>query len=133
MAKCSLYEAAQRVAEDIQDIADGSETTLEDMDLDDAVTRQRREREELRLRNREKARIYWGKGFDYRESRALKYLQNRGISLSFGEPNIRFHVGLPNLEAGHRVPALVLKVSKAPNSELEALHRIYLNDVGTEK
>jgi hypothetical protein len=51
------------------------------------------------------------------------YLGSRGIFLKVQEPNMRFHLGLKHGPTGEKFIAAVFKVSKAPDGELEAIHR----------
>src|SRR5215472_2401653 len=61
------------------------------------------------------------------------YLGSRDIRLREHEPNMRFHLGLKHGPTGEKYIAAVFKVSKAPDGELEAVHRVYLKDDGSGK
>lgn len=56
------------------------------------------------------------------------YLQGRGIKIS-NEPNIKYHARVYNSERRGFFPTLIFKISKTHNGPLEAIHRIYLNDL----
>lgn len=61
------------------------------------------------------------------------YLYSRAIESTAGEPNMRFHPKVKNKEANRFLPAIIFKVATAPDQELVALHRIYLDPTGCKK
>lgn len=83
------------------------------------------------------------KRFDYANklwniSRPIKntlgsvYFEHRAI-IGVDEPSIRFHYNVWNAELKLNIPCIVFKVSKSPESDLQAAHRIYIARDGTRK
>lgn len=59
------------------------------------------------------------------------YLQKRGIRIQIND-KIKFHRRIINKEAGRPLPTLLFRISKEPNGELTAIHRIYLDEDGNK-
>lgn len=74
------------------------------------------------------------KAIPLKDSQGDIYLTSRGIPMIYQkEKCIRFHPKVMNAELKRAIPTLLLKVSKGPETELIAIHRIYLSDDGLTK
>lgn len=64
---------------------------------------------------------------------AEKYLISRDIILTEQDKKVlKFHPKIMNKEVGKAIPCLLIKVQKTPESELAAIHRIYLSESGNK-
>lgn len=75
----------------------------------------------------------WGYCQDIKGTIGETYLNTRNIIPTSVEPNMKFHWRVFTSELKKHIPALIFKVSREPNSQLEAVHRIYLGPDGTRK
>ena len=62
-----------------------------------------------------------------------KYLHSRAIYLDYYPKSMRFHPRVMNAELKSTLPALLFSVTIAPESELVAIHRIYLSQFEPRK
>lgn len=94
-------------------------------------------REETLARQRlfkiKKAVTVWGYCTPVRGQLGENYLKARCIENTVDEPNMRFHHKVKNKELNKFLPAILFKVTTAPDTELVALHRIYLDPTGHKK
>lgn len=80
-----------------------------------------------------KASQVWSYCTPIKGSIGEKYFYNRAIENTVGEPNVKFHPKVKSKELEKYLPAIILKVATAPDQELIALHRIYLDETGAKK
>jgi hypothetical protein len=88
-------------------------------------------RQQARERNRWYATKTWKLAQRFEGTIGDKYLRSRGISIN-GEPNIKFLHRVHNKELNDFFPCLIFKVSQWPDSDLAAIHRIYLDRAGNK-
>lgn len=128
----SYSEAAQALKEDLEKIDGGNVNTAElhkQIALRHEQTRLQREKMQgVALRGWKYCRDIKGTiGETYLNSRGI-YMQDYDI-----EPNLKFHPKIFNTELGIPIPAVVFKISHAPNSELTGIHRIWIAKDGSRK
>ena len=75
----------------------------------------------------------WGYCKPIRGTIAEKYFYNRAIENTIDEFNVKFHPSVKSKEINKYLPCVLLKVATAPDQELTALHRIYLDPSGERK
>ncbi len=123
-------DAAARIISDLQEIAKRTHLTVPAHDAAE------KRAEQLAIRTRkhiEWAQKAWGycKKIKFEGSPADIYLISRGLAeCRIRENNLRYHPKVMNKEAGKIMPALLLKVSVGPLTELVAVHRIFLTQDG---
>lgn len=123
---CHSYrEASQLIMKHLEDI--NNNVGIEKINREAIEAREHKNQLEAlkRLRTAEKT---WNRCKNYVGTLGEKYLHNRMIFLDEVEPNIRFHSMIKNNELNAYLPTLLFKVSKLPESPLEAIHRIYLSN-----
>lgn len=125
--------AAERLVIDLQTLSKDKSLAVPSMD----AAKQRAEA--LAEQNRDKikyAQKMWKfcKAIPLKESKGDIYLTARGLPFIYQkEKVIRFHPKVMNSELKKPVPTLLFKVSYGPDTELIAIHRIYLSDDGWTK
>lgn len=131
---CSDYRtAAERLVIDLQALSQNTSLAIPSQD----AAKQRAEI--IAQQNDEKikyARKIWAfcKNIKIKDSQADIYLTSRGIPQIYQKERVmRFHPRVMNSELKQSLPTLLFRVSHTPDSELVALHRIYLAMDGMSK
>lgn len=108
----------------------------DDHDLINITKEQIEARQNKILQDKKKKLDYasklWNIARPIKGSLGTTYFEYRGI-IGVDEPNIKFHYNVWNAELKINIPCIVFKVSKYPDSELQAAHRIYIAKDGTRK
>lgn len=86
-----------------------------------------------RLFKIKKSSTVWGYCVPVKGTVGENYLTARCIEDTIDEPNMRFHHKVKNKELDKFLPAILFKVTTSPETELVALHRIYLTKDGHKK
>src|SRR5687767_8345296 len=123
-------QAAKRLREDCDKI-DGGKVDIS-LIAEQAAARY----EQARLKKeqmRQVAERIWKYCQDVKGSIGENYFKSRCIQLNSPEPNMKFHPRVYNSELKIHIPAVVFRVTRDPDSELEAVHRIFLAADGSRK
>jgi len=123
----SYREAAKLLEKHLKEIA--KDTNFIQV-TNEHIEKRKKELEERRKKNIEKAHIIWNLGRSIKNTPAEIYLNNRGIYLDELEPDMAFHHRIYNAELKAYIPTLLFKVRDKPNGEHVATHRIYLTKDG---
>ncbi len=95
----------------------------------DAAEKRRLELEAQQQKRIEISQRVWHTAKDYKGTPAEKYFKNRG-GLVAQESNIRFTY--LNHVSGVKYPTILFKVQKTPDSNIVAIHRIFITEDGTK-
>lgn len=128
--RCNTYQdAIQYLNDDLREIARGGGIV---------VPSEERIKEKQRLLKQKQDRILnyakdlWesAKYHSLKGSVGEKYLNSRGIYKL--DPNIRFHPSIQYTPNKKNYPALLFKIQKSPGTDIQAIHRIYLESSGVK-
>lgn len=89
-------------------------------------------RSEQKLKTLQSAQRTWGLCRDYKNTIGETYLISRRLIFPRFD-NLKFHEKIYNSELKGNIPALLFKVSDAPDGVIQAIHRIYISKDGTRK
>lgn len=102
-------------------------------ETNEVIKRREEELAKKRLYLIKKASQVWSYCRPIKGTIGEKYFYNRAIENTIEEPNVLFHPKVKSKELNKFLPCIILKVATAPDQELTALHRIYLDETGAKK
>lgn len=128
---CSDYkEAADRLRDNLQNL---SQKEILLTPNSDAHLLRKKKQIDNQLLKKQYAEKTWSISSTIDNTLAEKYLLSRKVILSEKDKQVtKFHSKIMNKELNKTLPCLLLKVQKEPNSKLEAIHRIYLDEQGNK-
>lgn len=75
----------------------------------------------------------WNYCTDINGTNGENYLKSRGAQGPYSEPNMKYHPRVFNTELNCYIPALIFKISKTHDGQMQGIHRIWIAKDGSRK